>query len=154
MTEDISDRLNRLSETILDNESLTDQLDDDSAKVLFDWGFAALSTVVAATDGMDKIQAESRMESTMRGLSRLMRLVNFNFSEPTEIDADTLDQIIDQVKFIYEERYQTPDAAQRAQFLRAMNATKHSSQGMILMLRQWIENSVILDGKKPTLIEE
>jgi hypothetical protein len=48
---EVSQRIERAAESILENERLTADLDDAAAQVLIDWGLACAELIAGSTDG-------------------------------------------------------------------------------------------------------
>jgi hypothetical protein len=65
-----NERIQRASESILEDESLTAGLDDAAARLLVDWGLDCVHTILEGES-----QAEERIELRLHAVRDLMRLV-------------------------------------------------------------------------------
>lgn len=70
--DDATQALQGLVESILENESLTAELDDSSARVLLDWGTACARMIVERAAH----QGSEQMEGLQGALHRMLRRVN------------------------------------------------------------------------------
>ena len=109
MTE-IQTRLQRAVESILENEALTADLDDEAAQVLLDWGVKQAQAIASETIEMDEAQAEEAIYHPMRALRKMLRYVNKWAVDPQE---STLARIVEQAEIIYGS---SPDEGQQALF--------------------------------------
>ena len=74
--DELTQRVNRAAEGILENESLTADLDDAPAQALLDWGVACARMIAESTAGLGEVEAEKAMSPRLRATRRLMRLVS------------------------------------------------------------------------------
>ena len=72
----LEDRAQRIAEQLLENESLTDNLDDSEATHLLDWGLAVARRLCDQTVEMDETQAEEYLYQPLKNLRRTMRRIN------------------------------------------------------------------------------
>lgn len=63
-------------ESILSNETLTSDLDDEAAKLLLNWGLDWTKRVALATARLDDETAREDMYPKLKAIRKLMRLVN------------------------------------------------------------------------------
>ena len=141
---EITRRIKRAAESILENERLTADLDDEAAKVLLNWGVARAEKVAGRTDGLGDSEAEAIISPRLRATRRLMRRVNRWVANQADMaadeGADLLDQIIEQAAIIYGDGFVPPDDDQRAAFLtRGRELTGNPSQ-LIVELLDFLEN--------------
>jgi hypothetical protein len=143
-TNELTPRINRAVESILENESLTADLDDAAAKVLLDWGIACANMIARSTASLNDIEVEDIMSPRMRATRRLMRLVNRRVSRQSHTDAGggttLLTKVIEQATIIYGTDFTPPDNEQRNAFLQ--EGLISSSPQFIMNLRALIENQV------------
>lgn len=143
-TNELAPRINRVVESILENESLTADLDDVAAKALLDWGVACAKVIAQSTASLDDIEAEDVMSPRMHATRRLMRLVNRQVSRQSHTDAGggatLLTKVIEQATTIYGKDFTPPDNEQRNAFLK--EGLISSSPQFIANLRALIENQV------------
>jgi len=131
------ERIQRAVESILGNETLTADLDDEAARELLDWGVTLAQQIASDTAGMDDAAAEEAMYQPMRALRKMVRAINQWTLEPNEI---RLKKIIEQASVIYGADYVAPSLEQSAQFNGQANAWCDDPPEMIRRLRQFIEN--------------
>ena len=128
MTE-IQQRIQRAAESILENEALTADLDDDAAKALLDWGVKQAQAIASETIEMDDAQAEEVMYQPMRALRKMLRTANKWAVDPQEM---TLARIMKQAEIIYGN---CPTEEQQAAFLMAIpqdtTARVHALRGFV-----------------------
>lgn len=136
-------RMNSAVGTILDNEALTDNLDDAAAKVLLDWGVACAEMIVHSTAGLSDNEFNNEAEPRLRATRRLMRQINrWVPTRPRmsyEENAEKLDEIVEKAAVVYGEGYVPPDDSQRVAFLK---------QYLDAAPREMIEELRILIGTK------
>jgi len=130
--------------SILENERLTADLDDASAKLLLDWGIACVQRVVRSTAGLSDEQAEQAMYPRLRATRRLMRWVNQWIAGRREPDAQrgaaALDQLVEQAAVIYGEGYAPPSQDRRQRFLSMQFEYADDPGRLIADLRRLIES--------------
>jgi hypothetical protein len=123
----IQERIQRAAESILENEALTADLDDEAAKELLDWGIACARKIASETADLDDEAAEEAMYQPMRSLRKMLRAANKWAADP---QAGNLKRITKQAKKVLEsdsdEEKQTTfldmlpeDATTRVQALRS-----------------------------------
>jgi hypothetical protein len=104
---------------ILNNESLTADLDDQDAREMIDWSIAIGKDVARKTAGQDEHQAEKVISECMYANRKLMRSVNRLVVEANDLDehrySDLITCIRDQAKAIYGD--EALRSAQAGQFL-------------------------------------
>jgi hypothetical protein len=97
--------MDRVAQSLLENERLTDDVDDAAASVILEWGIACARQIVESTAGMDDAQAEEATYLFLRAVRRLMRSVNRWVATRHEMDADNGDglwaRIVDQAETLY-----------------------------------------------------
>jgi len=69
-------RMQRAAERLLENESLTADLDDPAARLLLAWGVAWTQMIVEGTAGLDEAAAQEASRPQLKATRRLMRTVN------------------------------------------------------------------------------
>lgn len=143
LVDELTQRVNRVVESILENERLTADLDDEAAKALLDWGITCAEMIVHSTAGLNDSEAEEVMSPRLRATRRLMRRVNKWVANRPEMDAEanavSLTGIIEQAAIIYGEDFMPPNDDQRDAFLRQHLAGP--SLPMIVNLRKLVEGS-------------
>ncbi len=109
-------RTQRVAQSLLENESLTADLDDAQAQVLLDWALERAETIVQRTAGLGEAEAEEELGPRLRALRRLLRRVNQWLSGGDDMDqrtsAETLAQIVGQAQVVSGPDYAPPPADQ------------------------------------------
>jgi hypothetical protein len=111
--EDLGQRQARAAESILGNERLTDNLDDEAAQVLLDWGIRCAEEIVRQHAGTeDEVAAEEQIAHRLHAVRRLMRQVNEWAPRcgemPAEKSAASLAGMIEQFGTIYDHDFPPP----------------------------------------------
>jgi Lon protease-like protein len=86
-------RIDRAAQSLLENETLTADVDDAAASVILDRGIAFARQIAQSTAGMDDAQAEEAMYDRMRAVRRLMRSVNRWVATRRETSAENSDRL-------------------------------------------------------------
>mgnify|MGYP001038870165 CR=1 FL=1 len=141
LTDKIQQRVRRVSESLLDNEALTTDLDDSSAQELLDWGLDLGRRIVQGTaDVEDDEQAQEAMYPRLRATRNLMHSVNRWIASERQGDrqgsSEALNQIIEQAQIIYGQDFAHPDEEQRARFLQAQSESLTNPSRLISNLRE------------------
>lgn len=143
---EVTRRIERAAESILENERLTADLDDAAAKVLLDWGIACAEKIAGSTDGLSDSEAEKVISPGLRATRRLMRRVNrwvaSGANIDTEEEAELLNQIIEQASIIYGDSFIPPGDDQLTSFLARQEELTDDPTQFIADLRELL--------KKPT----
>ena len=104
---DTEQRAVRAAESILNNESLTSDLDDEVASLLIDWGLTWAEQVAHNTSRLDDEAARENMEAKLKAIRKIMRLVTrwgTNLETWDEMQTmKTLTMILEQRSMIFEE---------------------------------------------------
>jgi len=141
--ENLARRERQVAESILENESLTADLDDEAAKQLIDWGIAGAKTVAQSTAGLSDEQAEEVISERMRATRHLMRSVNKLVSKRGEIDAEEsaqlLSKISEQAAVIYGQDSLPTEDERRQAFLKRSAEPAQDPARMIADLRGLFE---------------
>lgn len=110
-------RQQRVAASLLENESLTGDLDDRTAKPLLAWGLACAKTIVNDTADLDDAAAEDAMYPRLRALRRLMRNVSRWITKHQRADLETqqeaLSVLVDLAAMIYGPAFSRPDMRSR-----------------------------------------
>lgn len=134
----VTERAALAAESILGNERLTNNLDDDAAKVLLDWGLAYVETIAAQTEGLDDEQAEEMMAPRLKALRSLMKLVNKWVPRRAKLDATAsetkLEEVTALVQLIQASAFEAPRPYRHQQFLN--NVQSYNAPTMITELRE------------------
>ena len=135
-------RRQRAAESILDNESLTADLDDDAARLLNNWALSCAEQIVLSTEGLSDEEAEDATYPRLRSTRRLMRFVNRWVRQRLEMtprESDKLlGQIVQQARTIYGPDYAPPRPERRRAF--ATMAFGDEPTEIVQNLREFIEH--------------
>jgi len=101
--EDVDLRIQQVTESLLDNERLTADLDDEAAKVLLDWGLDRATEIVNQTGNMNEHQAYEflgpRLKAVRRMLSATNRWISCQGHQQSELEQ--LEKIYRQATIVY-----------------------------------------------------
>ena len=113
----------RAAESLMENEALTENLDDTAASALLKWGSELSKTVAQSTADLDDEQAEEAMSERMRATRQLLRSVNKWIAGQAQMASEEksalLARINEQMALIYGAEFSPPDAAQLEAFMQA-----------------------------------
>jgi hypothetical protein len=142
--EKIGKRISRVAESLLENESLTSDLDDSAAKELLDWGLAAARQIVQGTADEDDDQAaEQAMYPRLRATRRMMRAVNLWIANQRAGDGEgrdkALNSILEEASVIYGRSFTALNDEQRTTLSRAQSEYASDPPKMIARLRELFE---------------
>ena len=101
---DLEKRIRMAAESILENETLREGLEDEAASALLDWGLACAKQIAAETAGLeDDTDAEEAVHPRMRALRGILRAVASLYAENAQaLERETcLQEIADQVSLVY-----------------------------------------------------
>ena len=130
---EIQGRIQRAAESILDNEALTSELDDEAAKVLLDWGLGLARQIAGQTIEMDEAQAEEAMYQPMRSLRKMLRGANRWANGPGE---KNLRRVLKEAPIVYGAGYRQPDEQRVDTF---MGRVAPSAPERVMALRSFLE---------------
>ena len=143
--DDITRRVKRAAEGILENERLTSGLDDSAANALLDWGVACAERIAESTAGLGRVEAEMFMSPRLRATRRLMRRVKRWVTNRRTLDtagsAALMTKIIEQAAIIYGESFDPPDEDRQTVFLRLHLGSSEDPVHIIGNLRALLEGS-------------
>ena len=140
----LSERINRVAESLLENERLTSDLDDTAAKVLLDWGLSVAKQIVQGTADVDDDKAaEQAMYPRLRATRRLMRSVNQWIARQQKGDSENRDKaftsILEQASIVYGRSFDAMNDEQRAALARTQSEPAGDPPQMIAHLRELLE---------------
>ncbi|MEW5871165.1 MAG: hypothetical protein AB1894_17960 [Chloroflexota bacterium] len=140
--EKLERRARRAAESILENESLTAELDDREANVLVEWGVACAKAAARQTAGMEDAQAEQALDANLRATRQLMRQVSKWVSGQAGMDAENraalLSRIAEQQAAIYGQAFSPPDDRRLQAFMAGL---AQPGEPLVTRLRTLFENS-------------
>lgn len=82
------DYTQRAVESILENEALTADLDDQAANLLLDWAMSLAKQAAQGVAGMDEASAEEQFNARMRNVRQFIRQVNRWAASPSSTEAE------------------------------------------------------------------
>jgi hypothetical protein len=139
----IKRRADRAAESILENERLTADLDDEAAGALLNWAIACAQTVAEDTINLNDEESAEAMSPRLRATRRLTRGVNKWIARQQDQDvegsANTLNSIVEQAAIIYGDVFESPDPNTYQNF--SSQQGQQSPRQMIDNLRTFIEQS-------------
>ena len=111
--DDLGQRQARAAERILGDERLTDNLDDEAAQVLLDWGLTCTEEIVRQGASLKDEAEEEWVARRLQAVRRMMRRVN-DWASPcgektTEKTTASLAPVIEQMETIYGHDLPPPD---------------------------------------------
>jgi hypothetical protein len=136
-------RVERVAESILENESLTADLDDAAAKELLDWGIVCVERIARSTAGMDEDQAEDAMYQRLQATRRLMRGVNKMVARHQQLNegrsAKLIERILEQAAVVYGPDFSPPRGYRRFSLGRLWIRHRDDPTEMVAKLRMLLE---------------
>ncbi len=129
-------RVRRAAESILENEALSDGLDDDAASVLLDWGITLAKEIAASTAGMDDEAAEQAMYPRLRALRKMLRRTSRWAVAP---NPQKLQKIIRAAETAYGPAYEPPGAGELERFSLRFSRRVWNPAQAVSQLRRFIE---------------
>ncbi|MCP4358905.1 MAG: hypothetical protein GY796_12875 [Chloroflexi bacterium] len=119
--DEVNIRIIRMVERILENESLTSNLEDEAAKALINWGVALVEMLGKQTAGMEDAEAEEALYPQEKAVRRLMRLINrwaLHLGEDNSATSQQfMPQILEQIVRIYGDKKIIPERPDWEAFL-------------------------------------
>ncbi|MEM7539647.1 MAG: hypothetical protein AAF639_46255 [Chloroflexota bacterium] len=119
----IATRAQQIAESLLGNEGLTDNLDDEAANVLLNWGTELGESIAKASAHLDDEAAEEAMYPQQRALRRMLRDINRWIPKRADMDpaADrvTVEKVLAQAKTVYPKGLVLPDEDARDAFVKS-----------------------------------
>jgi hypothetical protein len=142
--DDLGQRQARAAERILGNERLTDNLDDEAAQVLLDWGLACAEKIVHQhAESGNEAPEEERASRRLRAVRRMMRQVSDwapRCSEQSvEENAASLAGVLEQVQIVYGDDLPTPDDEYWRELLIQCDELATTPKQLVSRLRALVE---------------
>ncbi len=102
--EDVDLRVQQATESLLGNEGLTADLDDEAAKALLDWGLDRATEIATRTGSMNELQAYEYLSPRLKALRRMLRASNCWISVQGQQESvlDQLEKIYRQAAIVYD----------------------------------------------------
>ncbi len=108
MEDNLKKRVSLAAESLLEDEALRGDLEDDAAELLLNWALAKSEAIARSTAGLDEGAADEAMYPRMKGLRRISRYLNRWVSGKGE-PGELMDKILEQARVIYWEEFVEPD---------------------------------------------
>ncbi len=86
----LKQRQEQVAASILEQKTLTDNLDEASATVLLDWSLAQVKMIVAQTETLDDVAAEAAMSDQLKALRPFIRILNRQIAHFYKVDETSL----------------------------------------------------------------
>jgi len=80
----LSKRIQKVVESVLENESLVSGLDESASEILQGWGIKTATSAAEKTDQLDDERAEREMYPQLKASRRLMRAIRVWLQQETE----------------------------------------------------------------------
>lgn len=145
LAQDSARRVQRAVESILDNEALSQDLEDDAASVLLRWGSAWAEELAQATRDLDEVAAQEALESRLSAVRQMMRSVSRWAANQAALDesgrSEALQNILDQAARARGEAARALDETQRAQWAARIAALADQPALAVAELRKLIEET-------------
>lgn len=129
------------AESILENESLREGLDDEAASILLNWGIACAQQIASRTASLDdEIEAEEAMYPHMRALRQMLRAAVALCGETSDqAQQDALfDEIVQSIPAVYGPTASVPE---KTAWAAAFGIQPASCAQRISALRNLLENN-------------
>ena len=149
---DLSQRQERATESLLEDEALTAGLDDTAANELINWGIDCVGWVFQQVDGLNGTEIEKTLSERMYAIRRLMRFISRWSVKRTGMDstalADWTSQVYQALGEIYSGKINLPI---QERFFEFINQQINSNpKDMIINLRSMVEKA----GESPAFSGE
>ncbi len=91
------------AEMILQSEGLTDELEDEEAEALLDWGLERAEAFANTTEGLSEKEARSAIEAGVGWVRRVMKAINKLIGARYEMaDDEMLEELLHLISVIEE----------------------------------------------------
>lgn len=111
----LSSRIQKAVESVLENESLLDGLDEMAASTLQDWGIQNVKRIAEKTGDLDDESAEEAMYPKMKASRSLMRAIRVWIENEQEASAEERTKLWEKIEKkaqdLYTEELRLPDVA-------------------------------------------
>ncbi len=128
----LGERLRWVAESLLENESLTADLDEEAAQGILDWGLALAEEIVQSTARLDDVKAEEAMEPRLQALRRLLRDASHFLAHTQRLTPEqavrALDGLTRYAQKVYGAGYVAPETAARRAFVQTLSSRLSATQ--------------------------
>lgn len=122
MNADMQQRIATVSESILGNEALTADLDDQSADLFLNWMLAQAEGIVKSTFGLDEQAAEESMYPRLKAMRRMARYLGRWPEDP----QSAFEKILTQAQVVIGPAFSPPDEPTAAAFIESHTSSPPS----------------------------
>ena len=140
MTE-VNDRIQRLIEEIMGNESLLEMLETEAATEMLNWGIATAKSLVNKTQAIDDFAADLAILPRMKAIRQAMRSIG-NWAAGKYVDPasriELRDKLLNYFKTIFGEEARLPTAEKMDEVLNQVDDKNNSPHQLILKIKQLI----------------
>ncbi len=143
--DDINNRIQLAVESILENESLTADIDDDAANELIQWGTDCAEKIVKSSSVLKNIDdIDNMVNKRLKAVRKMMRQISLWIANRQFMDDGIIEniliKILEQVKIIYNKDINLPTKSQQKHFLKQSLQLSNDPVKMVLRLRMLIED--------------
>lgn len=129
----LGERLRWVTESLLENESLTADLDEQAAQGILDWGMALAWEIVQSTAALDDdATAEAAMEPRLQALRRLLRDASQFLAHAPQLTPEqaqqALGKLVHYAQKVYGAGYVAPEEAARYAFAQNLDSGLSAAQ--------------------------
>jgi hypothetical protein len=151
-TDGLENRVIQAVESILENETLTADLEDQSAKALLDWGVDWARDIALATAGLDDMMAGEAMSQRLRAVRRLMRAINkwvgTQQGDDAEKSFNLISRILEQAAILYDQEGAPPIDTVQLEVFRGLRYEFAGNQlEMVAAVRRAVEAQFLEEGE-------
>ena len=119
-----------LIDRLLESENLTDNLDDEAANTLINWGIHQI-------DPLAKNQDDETAGTRVNRLMALMRAVNSIAGNPSQVTSESLARLTDRFTQIFDKDYQIDEEERRTM---AQQISQMQSRDAVDYLLKWMDS--------------
>ncbi len=123
----VYEQMDETIDHILENEALTDELDDPAAKKLLTWGIKLITTIRGDEDDDDETLLDTSNEESiilgLRTIPALLKLINQWLSTDTQNDETNqakFSEALEKMRIIKGEEFQIPSPRKSKSFLQQL----------------------------------
>ena len=133
-------------ESLLENESLTDNLDDETAQVLIQWGIEKIKQLIYFGTHQDFVPMEEYTQNRLRSLNRTLRLVNRWLPEREylgrEDHQEQLQTLISRCQEIFDEHWMPIQPEETQEMVEASETEEDAP--FVAHLTTWVDEHIHL----------
>ena len=150
---DPAQRVQRAVESILENEAVSQELDDDAAGTLLRWGTTWAQDLVQSTLDLDEEMARDAIAPRLRAVRRMMRAVSRWAANQEGMDeagrSEALQKILDQAVQARGGMVRVIDEAQRAEWAARLADFSEQPMQAVAELQKLIDEIFSSEPEEP-----